>query len=181
MKKQEDIVKMHLAYSKNFPGSDQDDVFYDAIDDTDFTPAHGRKLKPQYYRNNMIAGRFTDWKLKSMIPLKNFLGLLNKNKEPQLRYTELDKNKYLEQLRVIKDSRDERYKHRLDKSIKKQLQNHGAIKFSQLKATKWGDNIYQSDLPIYNQGWLDNLIKKLPYRQNTNFMIDPGLIDNLKI
>ena len=105
-------------------------MFYEALEDNDFNSGQNKRLKSQYFRNNMLAAKFTNWKCKSLIPLRNFMKMLKKNKEPQVRYIDLDKNTYLDQLKVIKDSRDDRFKVRMDKCVKKQLQNFDNLKFS---------------------------------------------------
>lgn len=44
-------------------GSDNDDVYYDADDE---------KQRNNAYMNNHVAGTFSRWKCKSMLPLDEF-------------------------------------------------------------------------------------------------------------
>ncbi len=55
-------------------------------------PYNYRARKDEYYRNHMIAGKFSNWKCRSMIPLACFLKMLMKNSENPIRVIPLGKD-----------------------------------------------------------------------------------------
>lgn len=54
-------------------GSDVEEIFYEADAENDFTQVQNKKLRDQYFRNNMLSARFTEWRCKSLLPLRNFV------------------------------------------------------------------------------------------------------------
>lgn len=94
----EERVRKGTSNNHNYAGSEFDEICYDAVDNSDLTPLQSKKLKEQAFRNNMLAGQFTNWRCKGLVPIKNFINLLHKNKKPHLKFTDLDKNNYQEEL-----------------------------------------------------------------------------------
>lgn len=62
---EEDNLELHA-------GSDNDEPNFDAPPDS--------KQNGLHFKNNMIVGKFTGWKPRSLIPIAKFYSLLNKNK-----------------------------------------------------------------------------------------------------
>ncbi len=68
-------------------GSDNDEIYYDADSEE----------HPQYYDstlNNQIAGTFSKWKCRSMLPLGEFIRRLKKNHKPKTAFIEIEKDEF---------------------------------------------------------------------------------------
>lgn len=61
------------------------------------------------------------------------------------------------------------------------LDNIHKTEFSKQKVSKWGENIFTSDATFYQPGWIDKLLDLLPYKEHTNFMVDPQLLYRLNL
>ena len=68
------------------PGSDNDELYYDAeAEERDQAlESEMPSNKDEYYRNNQIVGVASGWKCRSLIPIHQFIRMLEKNCE-QLR------------------------------------------------------------------------------------------------
>lgn len=66
-------------------GSDIEEYFYDA---------DGEQDKHHAWKNLLIAGKFTHWKPKSLMPIPRFIDKLKYNKESHIRLCELGKDTY---------------------------------------------------------------------------------------
>ncbi len=74
-------------------GSDQDELYYDA---------DSEEQKTHFWLNNLICGSFNRWKLRSVLPLGDFMRRLRKNREPPVNVINIDKDVYDKQVQELR-------------------------------------------------------------------------------
>ena len=169
------------------PGSDNDEIYYDA-DAEERDQADGSEaapIKDEYYRNNQIVGVFSGWKCRSLIPVAQFIRMLDKNAQPTVREVELseDPNTQAQEIVELKEMKDENLAKLDEQRRLKTEKNLIPLKFKlnqkveYPKHEPWVDKINSRDVEYGKKTWLDELMGQLPYKDDMNYAVD---IDTLK-
>ena len=100
-----------------------DELYYDA--DTD-------EQKQHYWLNNQICGTFNRWKLRSVLPLGDFMRRLRKNKEPPVNVVQIDKDIYEKQVKEMREKAIEKKEAKKKfKRMNKIIGNNNKIRFDE--------------------------------------------------
>jgi hypothetical protein len=146
------------------------------------TPEESKEhKKDEYYRNLQVVGAFSNWKRRSLLPLNEFIAKLNKNSQDAVRNHALGKDTYEQELIDLKEKKGERLKliddvrrAKTDKNIKVKEE----IKESNCE---WKDKINSNDVKCGNKGMWDEIISLLPYKNNTNLVVDKNLLKRMPV
>lgn len=90
--RREDVLANH---SEQDWGSDEDEVYYDADNDED---------EPKSYLNNQVCGTFSKWKMRSCLPLSDFMRRLRRNQDPTTTIVQVEKSQYERQIQELKEA-----------------------------------------------------------------------------
>ena len=92
------------------PGSDNDELYYDA-EAEERDQALGSEMpsnKDEYYRNNQIVGVASGWKCRSLIPIYQFIRMLDKNGHDATTIEDLNEETYEQDIERLKGKKEEK-------------------------------------------------------------------------
>ena len=130
---------------------------------------------------------FSGWKCRSLIPVGQFIRMLDKNGQPTTRTVDLGEDTYEQEIVELKEMKEENLQKIDEQRRIKTEKNLIPLKWKlnakveYPKVEPWVDKINSKDVEYGKKTWLDELMGQLPYKEDMNYAIDVHTLKKMDV